>query len=204
MLTHRSCVACGRRVRLSITIQPPRCPACRLARFPALLGTRPCLRCRVPIPTDSSDLSRRSTALRMPVEFAPQPTMFNPFVNSFQQPDLPRRNRPRLLSSPPSRTHSTQWNNISFVVDQRVGFLRQEHESRVVASHVFPPKISPFDIRLSVSRFENGMKLASGDTIYCSYGKLVPSTDIRRFLDGDPLLLALERFLDSYGYNDGF
>lgn len=56
MLVHRSCHDCGRRVRLSTTIEPPRCPACRLASLPPLVETRTCLGCRVPIPALSYNL----------------------------------------------------------------------------------------------------------------------------------------------------
>jgi DNA-directed RNA polymerase subunit RPC12/RpoP len=56
MLARRSCHDCGRQVRLSITIEPPRCPACRLAYLPPLVETRPCLGCSVPIPVNSQDL----------------------------------------------------------------------------------------------------------------------------------------------------
>lgn len=64
ILTHQSCVDCGRHVRLSRTIQPPRCPACRLACLPAPLEVRPCSRCSVPIPTSSSDLCCRDCQTR--------------------------------------------------------------------------------------------------------------------------------------------
>lgn len=48
------------------------------------------------------------------------------------------------------------------------------------------------------------MTLASGDSACSSCGKLVHNTDIRRFLDGDPLLRPLEGVLDSCGRSDGF
>jgi hypothetical protein len=48
------------------------------------------------------------------------------------------------------------------------------------------------------------MALASRDRTCSCCGKLVPSTDIRRFLDEDPLLRPLEGFLDSCGCSDGF
>lgn len=56
MLTHQSCYDCGCRVRLSSTIQPPRCPACRLVSLAPLLETRPCSGCRVLIPAYLSNL----------------------------------------------------------------------------------------------------------------------------------------------------
>lgn len=56
MLALRSCHDCGCRVRLSMTIEPPRCPACRLASLPPLVETRLCLSCYVPIPALSHDL----------------------------------------------------------------------------------------------------------------------------------------------------
>lgn len=55
MLTRRPCHDCGREVRLSSSIQPPRCPACRLAQFPPPPVIWPCLGCRVPLPADSSN-----------------------------------------------------------------------------------------------------------------------------------------------------
>lgn len=51
MLTVRSCNDCGRRMRLSSSIQPPKCPACRLADLRPITDTRPYLRCQVPLPT---------------------------------------------------------------------------------------------------------------------------------------------------------
>lgn len=53
LLTRRPCHDCGREVRLSTSIQPPRCPACRLAQFPPPPEIWPCLSCRVPLPADS-------------------------------------------------------------------------------------------------------------------------------------------------------
>jgi hypothetical protein len=51
MLELRSCHNCGRQVRLSLTIETPLCPACRLASLPPIIETRLCLGCRAPIPT---------------------------------------------------------------------------------------------------------------------------------------------------------
>jgi hypothetical protein len=93
---------------------------------------------------------------------------------------------------------------MSFIINQGVSFLRQEYESRVHASHVFPPQISPSHIRLSVARFEKDMAIASRDATCSSCGKLVPSHDIRQFLDRDPLLRPLEGFLDTCGRSNGF
>jgi hypothetical protein len=56
MLVSRSCNDCGRQVRLSSTIQPPRCPACRLSNSPPNVVTRPCFRCDVPIPAQDTTL----------------------------------------------------------------------------------------------------------------------------------------------------
>jgi hypothetical protein len=53
MLTVRSCNDCGRRVRLSSSIQPPKCPACRLPDLRPITDTRTCLRCQVLIPTEA-------------------------------------------------------------------------------------------------------------------------------------------------------
>lgn len=240
MLTLRSCFDCGRQVRLSVTIQPPRCPACRLARLPAPLETRPCLRCRIQIPINSSDLhcrgcqarrasdvtcrdcgnpfparphiircpacrARRSTTIRAPIDFSRlHSTSFDPFVNSFQRSDPHQQICPRTLPSTSPPTQSTQSVSMSFVINQGISFLRREYESRVHASHVFPPQISPSHIRISIARFENDMAIASRDATCSSCGKLVPSHDIRQFLDRDPLLQPLEGFLDICGRSNGF
>lgn len=239
MLTRRSCHDCGRYVRLSTTIQPPRCPDCRLSCLPAPFETRPCLRCRVQIPAAMSDpyctgcqiarlsdvpcrdcgtlfparyrlvrcpdcRSRRSNTVPTPVDFGRlYTTSFNPFVNSFLAP-IPTRQTPRRPLPPPRPLpQSVGSGAASFAINQGVRFLRQEHESRVYASSIFPPEISPSHIRLSVRRFEKDMALASRDTVCGSCGKLVPLADIRRFLDGDPVLRPLEGFLDTCGHNEG-
>lgn len=69
MLTLRLCNGCGRRVRLSTTIQPPRCPVCRLSNLPSVLETRLCLGCQLPIPTHCPD--PRCTNCRSAVASAP-------------------------------------------------------------------------------------------------------------------------------------
>lgn len=248
MSARRACVDCCRQVRLPTSMQPPRCIACRLAGLSALIDTRPCFRCQVLIPANSSDpccrdcqarrpsdiscrdcgnpfpatcrlircpdcRSRRTAALRARV--APvrsQITRFDPFINSFNQPSRPGRGRPRArsqFSAPrhlfllPTRPQPTQSDNVSFL-DRAVGFLRQEHESRVHASQIFPPQVSESHIRLSVARFETIMGLARQDLPCASCGRLIPSTDARQVIEGDSLLKPLEGFLDCCGYKDGF
>ncbi|KAJ5195493.1 uncharacterized protein N7498_008931 [Penicillium cinerascens] len=143
-------------------------------------------------------------------------TSFNPFVNSFQQstpstrqgrhlrPQQTRQGR-HLWPRQTRRTERpTQSHTSSFIINQGLDFLRQEHASRVYALSMFPPEISSPHIRQSVARFENNMALASRDTICCSCGMLVILAKTSRFLDGDSLLLPLEGFLDTCGYNEGF
>ncbi|KAJ5318263.1 hypothetical protein N7476_004683 [Penicillium atrosanguineum] len=132
-------------------------------------------------------------------------TSFNPFVNSFQQSTPSTRQGRHLRPRQTRRTErTTQSHTSSFVINQGLDFLRQEHASRVHASNMFPPEISSSHIRQSVARFENNMALASRDTICCSCGMLVILAKTSRFLDGDSLLLPLEGFLDTCGYNEGF
>lgn len=251
MLSNRLCYDCGRQVRLSTTIQPPRCPACRLSRFSPLLETRPCLNCHVPIPIHSSNMrcascevspslnpsyspcydcrnpfpvragvircfdcrSRKLTVVQPPVDFRHLPaSSFDPYVNTFERPNPlqnPTRRKRRQSQPPPPprptpRPQTIESDSMSFAINRGVDFLRKENELRVLASNIFPSAVSSSDIRLSVARFENEMALATGDTTCSSCGKIVPSTDIRRFIDGDPLLRALEGLLDSCGCNDGF
>ena len=73
MLSNRPCYDCGRQVRLSATIQPPRCPACRLSFLSPMLETRPCLRCYVPILISSSGVrcARCEAVLSLDVSYSP-------------------------------------------------------------------------------------------------------------------------------------
>lgn len=119
-------------------------------------------------------------------------------------PDPPQQRRLRSPHSPPSRIHDIESSSVSLTIDRASCFLRQEHESRLCASNIFPPEISPSQIRLSVRRYEDGMDLFSRDATCASCGRLSPLSDARRFLDGDPLLRPLEGFLDSCGWKEGF
>lgn len=67
MLSNRFCSGCGRQLRLSTTIQSPRCPACRFSLSPPVPETRPCLVCLLPIPAGSRSIRcRRCDAVRHP------------------------------------------------------------------------------------------------------------------------------------------
>ena len=81
MLSNRACYDCGRQVRLSTTIHPPRCPACRLARLPPVVETRPCLRCYVPIPAHSSNIRCAGCEVAPPLtpSYSPCYDCRNPF-----------------------------------------------------------------------------------------------------------------------------
>ncbi|CAG8102726.1 unnamed protein product [Penicillium nalgiovense] len=251
MSSIRPCYDCGRQVRLSTTIQPPRCPACRLPFLPPMLETHPCLRCHVPVPASSSGVrcarceavlsldvsyspcydcwipfpsrpgvmrcfncrSRRTNVVQRPVNFRlTYGTSFDPTMNSFELPNTPtnpsqrkrRRSLPRDLPPPTPASDTIETEDTSFVINRAVNFLLQEHCSRVAASSLFPPEISPSHIRLSVTQFEKGMALASRDITCSSCGTFVPTTDTRQVLDGDSLLRPLEGFLDRCGYIDGF
>lgn len=205
MLTHRSCVTCGRSVRLSTAIQPPRCPACRLAVVPSPPETRPCQRCHLPLPVTSPALccagcqvrqtydtscldcgkyfagrrhiircpdcrSRRLTAPRTPVSSGRFQASFDPFTNSFQQPNnhprrrsRPSRQRISLISpsSSRSRIQPIDCDPSFLAVNEAIAFLRQEHESRVQASETFPSPICSSYIRSSFIRFDNEIEIAS-------------------------------------------
>ncbi|KAF3399820.1 hypothetical protein F1880_008390 [Penicillium rolfsii] len=82
--------------------------------------------------------------------------------------------------------------------------MRKEHDLHVCASDIFPPEISPSQIRLSVRRFEDSVALATRDTTCGSCGRLVSVSDTRRLLDGDALLRPLEGLLDTCAWNEGF
>lgn len=139
----------------------------------------------------------------MPVDLSHfETTSFNPFVNLIQQSNPPQRVRcrPHPQRSGPRhlypRTESTKSDSASFVIHKGRGSLRQEHEPRVHASHIFGLQISQSHIRFSVACLENDMAVARDSTCSCC-GILVPSTDIRRFLDGDPFLRLLEGLCTS-------
>jgi hypothetical protein len=238
MLTVRSCNDCGRRVRLSSSIQPPKCPACRLPDLRPITDSRPCLRCQVPIPTGDpnplcvncqyaptsclycqSDLvhrrgvtycsicsSGRRTIVLPAVDFGPiYSTSFDPSVNSFQSPSAPQRKRQRLNlpSIEPSLVRVGSPPRESYLVNQALGFLGHEYDSRAHASLVFPAPVTDSQIRLSVARFETELAIAAMDTICSSCGRLVYTTETRRVFANDPLLLTLKDDLDSCGWSDG-
>jgi hypothetical protein len=124
--THSFCLGCG-------------------VPFPTRPGVTRCFDCRpttsntVPAPTDFRDLFR---------------TSFNPFVNSFQPSNpSPQQSRPPQSRLARRTQRTTQSHGSFFVISQGLDFLRQEHESRVHASHIFPPQISQSHIRFSVARF---------------------------------------------------
>ncbi|KAJ5216643.1 uncharacterized protein N7498_003050 [Penicillium cinerascens] len=154
----------------------------------------------------NTSLSRKLTIIQPPVDFRHlYASSFDLSINSFERPN-PLQNptrRKRRQSQPPPPPRPTP-HPTSFAINRGVNFLQKENKLRVLASNIFLSAVSPLDIRLSIARFENEMALASGDTICSSCGKLVPSTNIRRFLDSDPLLRPLEGLLDSCGCNDGF
>jgi len=56
-------------------------------------------------------------------------------------------------------------------VELALGFLKDEFEQHKIASQEFPPKISPFHIRSSISLYEDEMSAASQKSICCSCGK---------------------------------
>ncbi|EPS29066.1 hypothetical protein PDE_04014 [Penicillium oxalicum 114-2] len=168
---------------LSISVFGPSARNAPVLRLPC---PNPC----TPIQSSVSRTSapRRTTIVQPAVDFHRlYTTSFNPFVNSFTPPDPLNQRRSRPPPAP--CTHSTEPNSVSLPINLAIGFLRQEHESR---------------IRLSVRRFEDCMALARRDSTCVSCGKLVPLTDARRFLDGDPLLRPPEGLLDSCGWNEGF
>lgn len=241
MLSNRLCSGCRRQLRLSTTIQSPRCPACRFSLLPPIRETRPCLRCFVPIPADSPNIRcmpcdallssnphyspcydrrlpfaarpgvmrcrncrlRRSSVVQRPsdfrqtigISFDTNLNSFPPLTTTTNPPQLKRRRsiHPALLST-----------SQSSVIDRAIEFLVQEHESRVLASGLFPPNISIPLVRQSIARFEKEMTVSSRDISCCSCGMLIPSNDTRQFLDRDPVLEPLAGFLDRCGYIDGF
>lgn len=85
-----------------------------------------------------------------------------------------------------------------------LGFLGQEYEARAQASHTFPLGVTDFQVRQSITRFEDNMAIAARDAVCSSCGRLVGSIDIRRLLANDPLLQQLEGGLDICGWCDGY
>jgi hypothetical protein len=77
--------------------------------------------------------------------------------------------------------------------------MRDKLEAPAVASDAFPPVISYSHIRSSVGRYEDEISAASMKSICCSCGKLVPSTNIYRVGNSDPLLLPVEGIFDTCG-----
>jgi hypothetical protein len=87
-------------------------------------------------------------------------------------------------------------------LDRALCFLRDELETRAVASDVFPPDISCSHIRASVARYEDDISAAAKRCVCSSCGELVPTADIYRVGNEDPLLLPLLGSLDACGRHD--
>lgn len=79
MLRPRSCPDCNRSTGVSNTRRPSRCSACRLARLPDPVDTRPCTQCSIPI---------RATSIYIRCEVCRQATRLNAPLNGSRPLDL--------------------------------------------------------------------------------------------------------------------
>lgn len=196
-----------------------RCMRCEAIRSSTSHSYSPCYDCRALFPTQRGVIrcidcrSRRSIVVQRPMEFNHTHSIsFDPTLNSFQPlntlatPRQPKRQRtkppgPPRPAPPPVTAESEKQGS---VITRAIAFLLQEHKSRVLASGLFPPDISTPLVRQSIARFGKQIAAASKDVACCSCGVLIPSSDTRRVLDGDPVLALLEGFLDHCGYTDDF
>jgi hypothetical protein len=129
---------------------------------------------------------------------------FDPSFNSFQLPtarkqkslpkQVPQKRTCHSLPLSPrtNRQRTTDLERVQQVIHQALAFLRDEYETHLHASNVFPPEISPSHIRASVASYENEIFAATQRAICCSCGKLVRVADLYQLLDEDPLIQILE------------
>lgn len=81
-------------------------------------------------------------------------------------------------------------------------FLRDELETRAVASDAFPPEIFSSHIRASVSRYEDIISEAAKRCVCSSCGKLAPSSNVYQIGNDDSLILPLKGALDICGRHE--
>jgi hypothetical protein len=114
----------GRQVRLSTSIQPPRCPACRLSFLSPMLKTRSCLRCHVPVLASSSDVrcARYEAVLSL-----------NPSYSPFYDCRIPFPARPSAMRCLDCRSRRTS------VVQGPINFLHSHGTS-------FDPSVNSFEL----------------------------------------------------------
>ncbi|KAJ5364728.1 uncharacterized protein N7496_010441, partial [Penicillium cataractarum] len=113
-----------------------------------------------------------------------------------------KRRLPALLRPAVKRQRTLDPTTYRNTLDRALCFLRDELESRAVASDTFPPEISSSNIRAAIARYEDEMCVAAKRCVCCSCGRLVPSTHIYYVDNGDPLLLPLRGSLDTCGRQD--
>jgi hypothetical protein len=115
----------------------------------------PCYDCRIPFHARPGDMrcfncrSRRTNVVQRHVNFRHfHGTSLNPTMNLFELPNTPtnlpqlkrRRPLPQALPPPTPAPDTIETEDTSFVIDRAVNFLLQEHNSRVAASSLFPPR----------------------------------------------------------------
>jgi hypothetical protein len=171
---------------------------------------RPCHDCGSLIPSRPGIIccfvcrNRGGTVVQMPtISSSSIPASYNPFVNSFQTSPRSKRRVDNSEILPASRRQRTTGiQDVEYIINQAIGFLQKEHESRVHASGIFPPEISPAHIRSSIAYYQNEISAAAQRSICASCGGTVPIANIRPVNHGDPLLLPLENYLDNCGKSD--
>jgi hypothetical protein len=67
---------------------------------------------------------------------------------------------------------------VEYIINQAISFLHKEHESRVYALGIFPPKISPAYICLSIAHYQNEILAATQRSVCVLCGSTVPITNI--------------------------
>lgn len=120
----------------------------------------------------------------------------------FSQPSLPaidKRRYSTLLRPAVKKQRTLDIRTFQDSLNRALDFLRDELETRAVASDAFPPEISSSHIRASVARYEYIISEATKRYVCSSCGKLVSGSNVYRMDNEDPLLLPLKGALDSCG-----
>lgn len=129
----------------------------------------------------------------------PLPTLQQSLLSEPSLPAIEKRRHSTLLRPVVKKQRTLDLGTFQDSLNRALDFLRDELETRAVASDAFPPEISSSHVRASVARYEDIISEATKRCVCSSCGKLVPSSNVYRMDNEDPLLLPLKGALDTCG-----
>jgi hypothetical protein len=129
----------------------------------------------------------------------PVPTLQQLLLSQPSLPVIEKRRYSTLLLPAVKKQRTLDLRTFQDNLNRVLDFLRDELETRAVASDVFPPEICSSHTRASVARYEDIISEATKRYVCSSCGKLVPGSNVYRTDNEDPLLLPLKGALDTCG-----